>query len=97
MKLLSVCPRLQTLYAYESNITDAFIEQLLEKAPGLRIVAIAACEALSERGLMSLAGLKDIRWLDLFDTNTTDAVLKRLYGASRLAYPAIGSNIKGVL
>ena len=41
IKLLSVCPRLQTLDAYGSNITDAFLEQLPEKVPGLRILDIA--------------------------------------------------------
>ncbi|XP_043242531.1 F-box/LRR-repeat protein 20-like isoform X2 [Amphibalanus amphitrite] len=92
VKLLSVCPQLMMLDAYGSGITDAFLEQLPVKIPGLRVLHISGCEGLSEAGLLNLARLKELRWLDLFDTNTTDAVLRGLLSATRLSFLAVGSH-----
>ncbi|KAF0290676.1 hypothetical protein FJT64_011165 [Amphibalanus amphitrite] len=89
--LLRMCPRLQRLNAKECSVTDSFVEQLPKRTPGIRDLNLEGCGA-SAAGLLSLGLLRELRRLNLMDTDTTDAVLLRLHGLPHLSELAVGTH-----
>ncbi|XP_043242580.1 uncharacterized protein LOC122392093 isoform X3 [Amphibalanus amphitrite] len=89
--LLRMCPRLERLNAKECSVTDSFVEQLPKRTPGIRDLNLEGCGA-SAAGLLSLGLLRELRRLNLMDTDTTDAVLLRLHGLPHLSELAVGTH-----
>jgi hypothetical protein len=83
---------LKGLTIHGRKFTDKGIEHLsgLKSLEGLDLVSFSEPNNIGDEGLSYLAGLHELRWVDIHASEVTDEGLRHLYGLKKMTYINLG-------